>query len=101
MNKAHTICLISSPVTFLKHKTAFFLLKICKSQKKAVTLHRENYSKPNECLHLQFGAAEVGNVSKASVETDSKANECSHLQFAAAEVGDVRFANVETASKSN
>ena len=31
----------------------------------------------------------------ALVETDSKANECSHLQFAAAEVGDVRFANVE------
>ena len=28
----------------------------------------ETDSKPNECLHLQFGAAEVGNASKASVE---------------------------------
>ncbi|MBR2265955.1 MAG: hypothetical protein IJ882_04685, partial [Paludibacteraceae bacterium] len=40
----------------------------------------ETDSKPNECLHLQFGAAEVGNASKASVETDSKPNECLHLQ---------------------
>ena len=36
----------------------------------------------------------------ALVETDSKANECSHLQFAAAEVGDVRFANVEPATNT-
>lgn len=36
----------------------------------------------------------------ALVETDSKANKCSHLQFAAAEVGDVRFANVEPATNT-
>ncbi|MBR2265753.1 MAG: hypothetical protein IJ882_03630, partial [Paludibacteraceae bacterium] len=36
----------------------------------------------------------------ALVETDCKANECSHLQFAAAEVGDVRFANVEPATNT-
>ena len=36
----------------------------------------------------------------ALAETDIKANECSHLQFAAAEVGDVRFANVEPATNT-
>ena len=36
----------------------------------------------------------------ALVETDSKANECSHLQFAAAEVGDVRSSNVEPATNT-
>ena len=76
---------------------SFLCLLACATQVQANWVTHSNYkftgkehnvetdSKPNECLHLQFGAAEVGNANKANVETDSKPNECLHLQFGAAE----------------
>ena len=98
----------------LRHVILFFLcLLACATQVQANWVTHSNYkftgkernvetdSKPNECLHLQFGAAEVGNANKANVETDSKPNECLHLQFGAAEVGNANKANVETDSKPN
>ena len=87
---------------------SFLYLLACATQAHANWVTHPNYkftgkehnvetdSKPNECLHLQFGAAEVGNANKANVETDSKPNECLHLQFGAAEVGYMSKANVET-----